>query len=185
MDPSLRTQVDTQAEEQEHLSDAQSGTCIISDVSSTIFPAYSSRESVGPDHPPTCTGQTRTGVALDQPCFNYIRGLILVIEFGQNENLIYEHIALAELPDSVPGKFHCMECFLYFNSKTELLVHLLKSGRDLCEDTSKHIVCPVCFVEFIGTERVEHLETHVARVSPTLDVFVSLLPLKHHVMLSS
>ncbi|KAK2766187.1 hypothetical protein FQN54_007703 [Arachnomyces sp. PD_36] len=164
MEPSMVTQLNSQAGESAHLSDAQSSSSA-SEVNSTLFPAYSTRGTVGSDNHLTGADQVDVKVENDddQSCFNYIRGLVLVIEIDQKGKLIYEHIPLDRLPKSATGKFHCIECSLYFGSKTQLLVHLLKSGRDLSERNCAHIVCPVCFMEFIGTERLYQLEEHVIR----------------------
>lgn len=149
----------------EHLSDALS-TISIGDVDLAVFPTYSTRGSIDSDVSSAfkrpVTTECKDGI---QPCYYFIRGQLCVIEFDQEEREVCKFVRLDKLPDSSPGKFHCSQCLLNFENKTTFLIHLLRSGESFDEHKAIHIVCPICFEEFLGTDRIGQMVNHVDSVS--------------------
>lgn len=171
----METTASDQRVAQHSISDAISAPSI-SDVNSDVFPAYSSRESIGSGV--SSIGGQEAAVEPEHkisPCYNFVRGIFLIVEFDQEGNLDYKPIPLDEIPESSAGRFHCMDCSLHFEDKTQLQIHLLKTGEDLDDEKSTHIVCPVCFTEFMPPNRVEQWVEHIKSVSPYLLYFCCAL----------
>lgn len=145
--------------------DHSSDTFSISDVNSGVFPAYSSRESIGSIVSSTRSLEVKVEPELSiSPCINFVHGMFFTIEFDEKNEVAYKRIPLDDIPES-GGRFHCMDCSLHFENKTELQIHLLKAAGDFDEKKSIHIVCPVCFIEFMPPGRVDRCVDHIKSVS--------------------